>query len=295
MKHTQRTLSFHFGVPGCILGILCMVLVSCPFIDREYDPFFLDEDRPYFEYNAASDYYYCLPWNYSREWNSRREYPLVIFLHGSGGAGNISYLNYLGYQDPDSTYINQIAYNFQTTHPSFVLIPQTAGSWNNQILMSEIESFKAAYRINEQRIYVIGYSMGGSGSYSLANAYCDDNGSLFAGIVRLAGQSQISVRDAIAEHTAVWMHTGLEDEAIRITTTREAYDFLKNHPVNLHAEESVAVYDVNGKSVATKTLTRGKNEVAKISEYADTGHGIVMLPAQDPEIMEWLFEQQIVY
>jgi predicted peptidase len=284
MKSTIRFLTVFFS----------LTLVSCPFISRDdIDEPFSAGDRPYFQYNAASNYYYCLPWNYGKEWNSRRKYPLVVFLHGSGGAGNISYLTYLGYQDPASAYINETAYNFQTGHPCFVLIPQTPGSWDNAALIAEIEYFKQNYRINQSRLYLIGYSMGGSGSYSLANAYCDYNSSLFAGIVRLAGQSQAEVRNPIAYYTSIWMHIGLLDDAIRVSTTRDAYSFLRNHSANTAAHESTTTYLLDGNSVETKTLTRGNVEVAKISEYAAVGHGIVMLPAQDPSIMEWLFAQAV--
>lgn len=56
--------------------------------------------RPYFEYNEAEDFYLLKLWNYELGLNNNRSYPLVIFLHGSGGAGNISYLSHIGYDNP---------------------------------------------------------------------------------------------------------------------------------------------------------------------------------------------------
>lgn len=64
---------------------------------------------------------------------------------------------------------------------------------------------KKKYRIDYNRIYLIGYSMGGSGSYSLANAYYKYNKHLFDGILRLAGQSQITLESSIIENTSVWL------------------------------------------------------------------------------------------
>lgn len=251
---------------------------------------FNDADRPYFSYNSSSDYYWCKPWNYDSEANKNRSYPLVVYLHGWGGAGDISSLNYLGYDAKNGT--NEVARKFQTEYPSFVLIPQsTADEWEPSKVIAEIEEFKKKYRIDTNRIYLIGYSMGGAGTYIVANSWYDYNQSLFAGIIRLVGQSQTTLRETIAQKTSVWLHVGLKDTQLRIDVTRSAYNFLKSkHP---DAAESSVNTAINGVEATTLTLKKGTKEVAKKTEYSQLGHEVNLIPFEDSNLIKWLFEQKL--
>jgi len=251
---------------------------------------FNKSDRPKFEHNTSSNFYFCKPWNYDKSFNSERDYPLVVYLHGAGSAGKINYLDYLGY-DANLLFDNAQARNFQLNYPCFVLVPQTNDSWDNDKLINLIEDFKKSHRIDLNRIYLIGYSMGGSGSYSLANAYYQYNKHLFAGIIRLAGQSQTTLEDSIVKHTSVWLHIGLKDSELRIQVTRDAYDFLKaNH---LQSIETTSKVNISPYSGTTVTLTENGVEIAKKTEYNNVGHGINNLPFADEYLLKWLFSQQV--
>lgn len=251
---------------------------------------FNKSDRPKFEHNTSSDFYFCKPWNYDKSFNSERDYPLVVYLHGAGSAGKINYLDYLGY-DANLLFDNAQARNFQLNYPCFVLVPQTNDSWDNDKLINQIEDFKKSHRIDLNRIYLIGYSMGGSGSYSLANAYYKHNKHLFAGIIRLAGQSQTTLEDSIVKHTSVWLHIGLKDSELRIQVTRDAYDFLKSN--HLQAIETTSKVNISPYSGTTVTLTENGVEIAKKTEYNNVGHGINNLPFADEYLLKWLFGQKV--
>lgn len=249
------------------------------------------EGRPFFRYVAERNHYFIEPWNYSLPQNSEKTYPLVIFLHGSGGAGDISYLNFLGY-DTDDGVDDTVALGFQQRFPSFVLVPQTNGEWDNQKLIEEGEYLKKNYRIDTTRIYLIGYSMGGSGSYSLANSWYDNNKHLFAGIIRLVGQSQTVVRDSIAERTAIWLHIGLDDLPERVQVVRDAYSFLKSY----HKDAIETVTDtVMGGFYPAKTysLIIDNYDRVKLTEYSNAGHGIVTVPFWDKRTIAWLFSHTL--
>ncbi len=264
------------------------LFIATSFNKKETSPEIFDDTlRPYFVYNKTSNQYILEPWNYSLNENKDRLYPLVIFLHGGGGAGNISYLNYIGYDDPDDNRVDSIAYNFQKKHPCFTLVPQTSGGWNNSILIEQVEDFKSNHRIDKDRIYLIGYSMGGSGSWSFANAYNNHNGHLFAGIIRLAGQSQTSVTSDIADNTAIWLHIGLNDTQARVRVTREAYDFLKVHHSN--PAESTTNVAIEGYTGTTYSLNISGDDMFKRTEYENVGHGVAVFPFSDPYLIEWLF------
>jgi len=274
-----------------------MILTSCIFIfscsKSNYiveSEIFNKSERPQFEYNSDSDFYFCKPWNYEKDTNLNKKYPLIIYLHGAGSAGKINYLNYLGY-DSNFLFENVEARNFQLNYPCFVLVPQTSTSWDNNSLINLIENTKKNYRIDLNRIYLIGYSMGGSGSYSLANAYYKHNKHLFAGIIRLAGQSQTTLEDSIIKNTSVWLHIGLKDSDLRIQITREAYNYLKiNHPQAIETKSQPNMTTYSGTTV---TLTENGREIAKKTEYNNVGHGINNLPFADDYLLKWLFNQKL--
>jgi predicted peptidase len=244
-----------------------------------------------FQYNNKSDYYYCLPRNYNKNENISSKYPLVIYLHGGGGAGKINTLDFLGYSENNSP-DNQKAENFQVNYPSIILVPQSpAGGWDPEKIIPLVEEFKSKYRIDNKRIYLIGYSMGGSGSYIFANGYYDYNQTLFAAIIRLAGQSQTTLREAISVNTSVWLHIGLNDVPKRIDVTREAYDFLKLKCID--SSESIENVNINGITGKTITLHSSNETEIKKTEYNDTGHGISRFPFDDNRLIKWMFGQRL--
>jgi predicted peptidase len=243
---------------------------------------FEEKNMPVFEYDREGNFYLCKPLDYDENHSRKDGYPLVVYLHGWNGAGEPRGLSRLGYNEP---------MDFKKTYPCFVYIAQTSSSWNNNILIDQIEKLKNSYRIDKNRIYLIGYSMGGSGSYSLANAYYDFNGHLFAGIIRLAGQSQTTVREAIAKNTSIWLHIGLKDDEKRINVTREAYENLKKY--HTHAFEKSDCIDIDDHPGTTLTLTKDSIEIVKKSEYDNEGHGISHFPFQDAYLLDWLFSQSL--
>lgn len=272
-----------------LLAACC--LLACAKDDDPTPELFEMANRPYFNFDQAKNQFVLQPWNYELPQNKNREYPLVIFLHGSGGAGNISYLGHIGYDNPDDASDNKTALEFQQNHPCFVLVPQTNSYWDNNSLIKQVEEFKSQYRIDESRIYLIGYSMGGSGSYRFANAYYDFNQHLFAGIIRLAGQSQTAVRDGIADQTCIWLHIGLNDTPTRVQVTRDAYSFFQDYYPN--ANESTNPVPIDGYNGTTYSLKVNGMDRFKRTEYQEVGHGVAAFPFRDPYLIEWLFAKKL--
>lgn len=271
--------------------ILILMLYSCSGTGVDPNPEPSDpRARPFFTFDAARNHFLLKPWNYDTPENSQKNFPLVIFLHGMGGAGDISYLNFLGY-DKDDGVDDTVALGFQKRYPAFVLVPQTNGEWDNAKLIEEGEYIKKTYRIDTKRIYLIGYSMGGSGSYSFANAWYDYNQHLFAGIIRLVGQSQTVVRDSIAERTAIWLHVGMLDLPLRINVVRSAYNFLRDY--NKGAVETVKDTTISAYPAKIYTLTINKDDRIKLTEYDNAGHGIVNVPFRDNHSIDWLFRHTL--
>jgi len=105
---------------------------------------FNEKNEPAFEYFQEDNYYLCKPWNYDEDWNKNRTYPLVVKLHGGGGAGDPCDLFHLG-KDGFA--------NLKKTYLCFIYAAQTSGSWNNTLLIDQIEKLKNSYRIDTNRIY----------------------------------------------------------------------------------------------------------------------------------------------
>jgi predicted peptidase len=241
-----------------------------------------------FQYNKTSDYFYCFPKDFNQTDSQTEKYPLVIYLHGGGGYGKISGLDFLGYAADTG---NSVAAKFQSQYPAFVLVPQSKRGWNPDQIIPVVEEFKSTYPVDTTRIYLIGYSMGGSGSYSFLNGYYDHNKTLLAGVIRLAGQSQTSLRDEIVSKTAVWLHVGLDDVPARLSVMREAYEFLKmKKPNATESSENIKIGDVSG--TTTSLIINNKARIRK-TEYDAVGHDIYRFPFEDDRLMLWLFQQKL--
>lgn len=120
----------------------------------------------------------------------------------------------------DSEYHKVIEDEFRKTYPCFTCVPQQYGSpWDLAKLILQIEQLKAAYRIDTNRIYIHGFSLGGYGAYSLANPYHDHKGQLFAGMILLAGSGTLNLKDQVVAKTSIWLQVGLKDS---YTNTRNA-------------------------------------------------------------------------
>jgi predicted peptidase len=159
------------------------------------------------------------------DYDTIRKFPLVVFLHGSGERGNDNeaqlkwgVLNF----DKEQTMIK---------YPAFVLAPQcpAASGWSNfsntkgsremhllpapskpmELLIALIQQLVKTQRIDTNRIYITGMSMGGFGTFDAIERYPD----LFAAAVPVCGGGDISKASSIAK-IPIWIFHGAEDAAV---------------------------------------------------------------------------------
>lgn len=228
--------------------------------------------------------------------SSIKQYPLVVYLHGAGerGTDNNKQIKGLAFLGNGSS---SQAREFRKEYPCFVYVPQCPlhASWEGAVLgnvIHTIEHLKSTHPIDPKRLYLIGYSMGGSGAYELAAAYHDFNGQLFAGIIRLAGQSDFDNRvHEVISKTAIWIHIGLLDTPLRIEKARDAYARLKK--INNNPPEIKHILNINGRRGETFSLTIDNQEKVNLTEYPEIGHGINLLPFDNPILLKWLFDQKL--
>lgn len=103
--------------------------------------------------------------------SQKEKYPLLVFLHGSGERGTD--LELVKNHSP-FTYSNLIK------SPVAILAPQCPENvwWNTESVYNLIIEISSKYNIDKSRIYLTGLSMGGWGTWKLAEEHPD----LFAAI-----------------------------------------------------------------------------------------------------------------
>lgn len=209
-------------------------------------------------------------------YNSSEKYPLILYLHGGGGNG-----------DDNKSQIGPIAEKiisplFQDISKSFVMLPQCpkGEQWLNtnfrntpftnydqdsipesdsmKMIIKALSNLGKDYNIDKTRIYITGYSMGGSGTWDIIIRYPD----IFAAAVPVTGVSDPSKAKSISD-LPVWAFHGVKDEISSVENTRNMIRELKN----------------NGSP-------------CKYTEYQDIGHDLWTSAYNDSEMVKWLFSQQ---
>lgn len=168
-----------------------------------------------------------LPASYYQE--AERQWPLVLFLHGSGEAGN------------DLAMLTQTGLPQMLEHkadfPFIVVSPQLAAppltqdpaaqydvdvylnqwGWKSQIWKLEmlLDFMQSHYRVDPERLYLTGLSLGGFGTWAYALQYPER----FAAIIPLAGGYHAE-DDVLPENLCklkdlpIWIYHGQLDEAV---------------------------------------------------------------------------------
>ena len=169
--------------------------------------------------SSGIGYLEYLPQGYSGNSN---DYPIVIFLHGIGERGTTS-------TDP-TTLKNSVLtvanvglarYVKNGTQYPFILIsPQlktSYGTWPANYVMEVLNHVKTYLRINDQRIYITGLSLGGFGTWTTLGAYPQ----VFASAVPIcSGGNALSKACVIASaNIPLWGFHGTSDNIVSYTVT----------------------------------------------------------------------------
>jgi predicted esterase len=141
-----------------------------------------------------------LPEGYELE---KRQWPLLLFLHGRGETGDM--LDLVKKNGPSK----MIEYGYK--FPFIVVSPQCPEeqTWSVDVLDMLLNEMVRLYRVDTNRIYVTGLSMGGTGTWDLAIAYP----ARFAAIVPICGRVDPGKADRI-KNLPVWVFHGAKDDII---------------------------------------------------------------------------------
>jgi predicted peptidase len=198
---------------------------------------------------VGSHYLLYLPRDYNQ---IKKDWPLVLFLHGSGERGED--INLVKRQGPPK--LVEEGKEF----PFILISPQHSKNtrWSNDFLIALIDEVVETYRVDEDRIYVTGLSGGGHGTWYLATEYPNR----FAAIVPICGRG-IPHGASRIKHLPIWVFHGAKDQVQPIKTS----------------EEMVAALEAVGGNV-------------KFTVYPEAGHDAWTETYNNPELYDWLLKQR---
>jgi predicted peptidase len=198
-------------------------------------------------------------------YNDQKSYPLVLWLHGAGGAGTDNIAQISGDQISGTRTWTQP--KNQAKYPTFVLVPQNPSSWVDRVdelspqmvlVLGMLGSLQTEFNIDATRIYVAGQSDGGYGTWNLITQRPD----VFAAAVPLCGGGDPRLAGRIAK-MPIWVFHGRRDDVIPVSESR-----------NMIA----AIRKAGGRP--------------KYTEYARLGHELWKQTFAEPDLVPWVFAQR---
>lgn len=155
----------------------------------------------------SANYLLYLPKDYQ---GSDNPFPLVLFLHGIGERGT----------DVEKVKMHGLPklINEGKEFPFIVLSPQCPDNefWNTDVLSELIDEIESQYRVDKNRIYLTGLSMGGNGTWSLALAQPNR----FAAIAPVCGWSH-PVEFCKIAHIPIWIFHGAKDNVVPLNFSEQ--------------------------------------------------------------------------
>jgi predicted peptidase len=203
-----------------------------------------------------------------KDYDAKKKYPLVLYLHGGGGRGNDNRRQF----DGGNGYLIDFftGDDAQSRYPSFVVAPQSPmqEGWieydsitpTRQVrlvdeMLSEVQK---DYSIDSSRIYVAGQSMGGFGTFAIISDYPNK----FAAGVALCGGGDPAKVSRLAK-TPIWAFHGAKDESVPVERSRSI---------------TAAIKQAGGQ--------------VRYTEYPDINHLIWPKVVKETELLPWLFAQR---
>jgi len=158
-----------------------------------------------------------VPRDYAQKTDQR--WPLIVFLHGSGERGSDG-IRQTTVGLPE--YITERPRKF----PFLVLMPQAHGMWfrgkEALAVWAMLDKTIDEYRVDTDRIYLTGLSMGGFGTWELAMQRPD----IFAAVAPVCGVGPTELVGNI-RHVPVWAFHGAQDGHVPPDGSRRPVEALK--------------------------------------------------------------------
>ncbi|QDT70512.1 Putative esterase [Planctomycetes bacterium MalM25] len=219
-------------------------------------------------------------------YDASQEYPLVLFLHGSGESGTDNTRQV-------SRNISSLISKTESEFPAILVAPQLPASngWavvNQTDLTTEVlDEVLSDYAVDRDRLYLTGLSMGGFGTMHYLHLFNAINPDLlrFAAAAPVAGSFIDESLAPALQETPIWLAHGDRDNAVDVAFSRETFNVLAG-------EERGALIDFPegslgaGGPMAVSGLTR-------YTEYPGAGHNTWSRFYASQDVYEWMFAQSL--
>jgi predicted peptidase len=240
MKKFQRSV-----VMGILFGLIVLTLANRLIADDAVHQKPCKLDRAV---KVTMKYLTYLP----KDYKQKTSWPLVLFLHGAGERGD----------DLDLVKTHGLPKLIAEgkDFPFIVVSPQCPSdqSWETFELTALLDEIVEKYKVDQDRIYVTGLSMGGFGTWALAARTPDR----FAAILPICGGGLLVPAKRIA-HIPAWVFHGAKDPVVPLAWAQKIVDDLKK----------------NGSNVL-------------FTVYPEAGHDSWTETYDNPQIYEWLLQQK---
>ena len=186
----------------------------------------------------------------------KHNYPLVLFLHGAGERGsNIDLVELHGIP---KLIKEGVSFPFVTLAPQCPKFQYWSEPVNVKALVLLLEDVLKNYRIDPDRVYATGLSMGGYGTLAIAKERPD----LFAGIISVCGGMDTTNIQKL-NNMPIWLFHGEKDEVVPVENSRVIYESLK-----------------------------GTNPKINFTIYPDVKHNAWDITYDNKNIYKWLLEHK---
>ena len=196
------------------------------------------------------DYLLSLP----NDYESKSNWPLLLFLHGAGERGND--LDRVKVHGPPKLIEKGEAL------PFIVVAPQCPKNrfWEPVSLSALLDEIESKYNVDSDRIYVTGLSMGGFGTWTLA-AHTPER---FAAIAPICGGGdKFTVPYRIRDHVPAWIFHGAKDRVVPVGRSEEMVEAFKKYQAKI-----------------------------KLTIYPEAGHDSWTQSYNNPKLYEWFLSHQ---
>jgi predicted peptidase len=198
------------------------------------------------------------------DYDSTRQYPVVVSLHGSSGCGkdNVRQVAAALPLELLSSHENR------TKYPAFLFVPQCPGQavWGgipglpaiDSIVLEAMFSLEKEFSIDGNRRYVTGASLGGYGAWHLITT----RPKIFAAAMPICGAGDPALAQNIVA-LPIWAFHGAKDQNVPVRGSGNIVEAIKSaggHP--------------------------------RYTEFPEKGHHIARHVIETPGLLDWLFAQK---